>query len=106
MPRYRITADVVFDAEADTRALGGAVTVALCGHWEHEGECRWPHYSQLAQQGDIQQLIVEFTCPADELDEVVGRISQAIALGKQCGPDGLEHSWRQCSELSPAIEIS
>jgi hypothetical protein len=23
------------------------VTVELCGHWEHEGACRWPHNSAI-----------------------------------------------------------
>jgi hypothetical protein len=23
------------------------VTVALCGHWEHDGPCRWPHNSRI-----------------------------------------------------------
>jgi hypothetical protein len=27
----------------DPAAVGAMVTVALCGHWEHEGPCRWPH---------------------------------------------------------------
>ena len=31
----------------DTRAPGGAVTVALCGAWEHDGPCRWPHHSDI-----------------------------------------------------------
>jgi len=34
-------------AETDPRAPGGAVTVALCGSWEHDGACRWPHNSRL-----------------------------------------------------------
>ena len=106
MPRYRITAEVVFDAGADTRAIGGAVTVALCGHWEHEGECRWPHYNHLEHHAETQQLTVEFTCPENDLDEVVGRIRQAVANGVQCGPDGREHHWRQLHELSPAVMIN
>lgn len=31
----------------DPAAVGAAVTVALCGHWEHEGACRWPHNNAL-----------------------------------------------------------
>lgn len=27
----------------DERAVGGAVTVALCGSWEHDPPCRWPN---------------------------------------------------------------
>jgi hypothetical protein len=31
------------DDDADPAAPGAAVTVALCGDWEHTGPCRWPH---------------------------------------------------------------
>ena len=37
---------------ADPRALGGAITVALCGHWEHEPPCRWPHHTDITAAGD------------------------------------------------------
>ena len=30
---------------ADDRAPGAAVTVSLCGHWDHEGDCRWRHHT-------------------------------------------------------------
>jgi hypothetical protein len=30
--------------EGQDRAPGAAVTVKLCGHWEHAGPCRWPHH--------------------------------------------------------------
>ena len=50
---------------ADPRAPGGAITVALCGHWEHEPPCRWPHH-----------WIVE-----------------ALQSGQQAGPDGQVSRW-------------
>jgi len=31
----------------DPAAVGAMVTVALCGHWEHDGPCRWPHHNQI-----------------------------------------------------------
>jgi hypothetical protein len=31
----------------DPAAVGAAVTAALCGHWEHDGPCRWPHNSRI-----------------------------------------------------------
>jgi len=31
----------------DPATVGGAVTTALCGHWEHEGACRWPHNNEI-----------------------------------------------------------
>ena len=36
-------AELLLDEDTDPAAPGAAVTVALCGHWEHEGPCRWPH---------------------------------------------------------------
>ncbi len=35
--------DLVLRAGTDPAAPGGAVTSALCGQWDHEGVCRWPH---------------------------------------------------------------
>jgi hypothetical protein len=36
-------AELLLGDDTDPAAPGAAVTVALCGHWEHEGPCRWPH---------------------------------------------------------------
>lgn len=36
-------AELLLGEDTDPAAPGAAVTVALCGHWEHEGPCRWPH---------------------------------------------------------------
>jgi hypothetical protein len=41
---------------ADPRAPGGAITVALCGHWEHEPPCRWPHHTDITPDGDRHVL--------------------------------------------------
>ena len=37
---------------ADPRAIGGAITVALCGHWDHQPPCRWPHHTDISTAGD------------------------------------------------------
>jgi hypothetical protein len=36
MTRDTHVATVDLDESADPRALGGAITTALCGHWDHE----------------------------------------------------------------------
>lgn len=46
---YVHEADVELLAGVDPRAVGAAVTVALCGHWEHEGPCLWPHNNQISE---------------------------------------------------------
>jgi hypothetical protein len=55
------------------------VTVALCGHWDHEGPCRWPHDNNLegrhfrtlfiaveAEEPEVRRLIREALRGADE----------------------------------------
>lgn len=67
-------AEVVLAADTDPRAIGGAVTVALCGHWDHEGPCRWPHNNEIAGR----RFRTLFVCEADEEPHVRGLIISAL----------------------------
>ena len=62
----------------DTRAPGGAVTVALCGHWDHEGPCRWPHHSAIDADSTPVHLRTVFACSPAEVDEVHAAIDAAV----------------------------
>ena len=65
----------------DERAPGAAVTVALCGHWEHEGACEVPHRTDVAGADEDLVVRVLFACdPADEGD-VRARVDRALAGG-------------------------
>jgi hypothetical protein len=44
-------AEVLLADDTDPHAPGAAVTVALCGYWEHEGPCRWPHDNAITADG-------------------------------------------------------
>ena len=44
-------AELLLADDTDRRAPGAAVTVALCGYWEHEGPCRWPHNNAITAAG-------------------------------------------------------
>jgi len=86
----------------DPAAPGAAVTVALCGHWEHEPPCRTPHHSATAEAGDDLVVRTLFaTHPADE-DEVRTRIADALAAGELSGPDGLTR-WRLRSSAASEL---
>jgi hypothetical protein len=78
---------------ADERAPGGAITVALCGHWDHDGECRWPHHTSVERAGDALIVRTSFDAPAEELDEVRARIGGALSTGTLEGPDGVVSTW-------------
>ncbi len=62
----------------DPAAVGAAVTVALCGHWEHEPPCRWPHNNEFDGNDGFRTLYV---APTGEEAEVHGRIAAALADG-------------------------
>lgn len=83
-------AEVVVAAGGDVRAPGAAVTVALCGGWDHEPPCPLaPHHTGVERAGDEVRLRVLFAAePADE-DEVRRRVEAALARGHLDGPDGI-----------------
>ena len=74
-------ADVEFAPDADSRAPGGAVTVALCGSWQHDGACRWPHHTSVDPSVTPSPLRVVYIVADDELDEVRGLIEAALSHG-------------------------
>jgi hypothetical protein len=39
---FVVEAELALDEGFDPAAVGAAVTTDLCGHWEHDGPCRWP----------------------------------------------------------------
>jgi hypothetical protein len=74
-------ADVAFEPGADSRAPGGAVTIALCGSWEHEGSCRWPHHTSVNESITPSPVRVVYVVDDDELDQVRRTIEAALAKG-------------------------
>jgi hypothetical protein len=72
--------EVVLDLDegTDPVAPGAAVTVALCGHWEHEGGCRWPHNNEIQPEGDVATFRTIFVAPPAEEREVRERIELAL----------------------------
>ncbi len=83
------------------RAFGAAVTQRLCGHWEHEGACRWPHRTDLSEgegegegegagegEGRLVVARVSFVCDADEEAELRAGILEAARAGALDGPEG------------------
>ena len=83
---------------ADHGAPGAAITVALCGHWEHEGSCRWPHHTAVQTQDDTR-ITVRTVFASDPSDEAVVRagIGGALRGGHLDGPTG-SSDWRVLSD--------
>ena len=83
----------VTGVHGDPAALGGAVTVRLCGHWEHNGPCRWPHHTESVEDGDAWVATVRFNAPEDEVESVRAMIRSVLEEGSLVGPDGRRTTW-------------
>ncbi|MER5184138.1 hypothetical protein ABT009_38390 [Streptomyces sp. NPDC002896] len=92
---YIHEAVLVMDPEADVQAPGAAITVALCGHWEHQPPCPLaPHHTRAERDGERVLLRTLFaTEPATE-GVVRDRIDRALSAGRMQGPDALVTRWR------------
>jgi hypothetical protein len=78
--RHALAVDVelALNPGEDSRAPGAEVTVALCGHWEHAGPCRWPHNNRIDTRGDAARLRTVVVVPDAERDEILRLIESAL----------------------------
>ena len=80
---YAHDAVVALDSGGDPRAPGGAITVALCGHWDHEPPCPLaPHHTDATHGGD-DTLRLRVLFAADPLEIAANpffRIKLALLL--------------------------
>ena len=75
-------ATVVVAPDGDPDAVGAAITIALCGHWEHDPPCRWPHVTEVVARTDETVTIrTLFACEPGEAVAVRARISAALETG-------------------------
>jgi len=101
--------DAILDlaADGDVRAPGAAVTVALCGGWEHPPPCPLaPHHTAAhrtggagGSEGELRVRVLFAAEPSAETGVRV-RIEHALAQGELTGPDGVTTRWRLV-EASP-----
>ena len=78
---------------SDPAAPGGAVTVALCGTWDHPGPCRWPHQTSAAWEERRGHVRVVFVAEEEEETRIRALIDRALAGGECVGPDGKANHW-------------
>jgi hypothetical protein len=88
--------DALLDMErgADVAAPGGAITLALCGAFEHPPPCPLaPHHTRATPRADGVAVRVLFAVEPGGEAEVRQRIDRALAAGFCDGPDGTRTRW-------------
>ncbi len=86
---------LVMDAGADLRVPGGAITVALCGHWEHDPPCPLAaHHTGTERLDDQVRVRTLFATEPDNETAVRRHIADALSVGRFQGPDGSLTRWR------------
>jgi hypothetical protein len=87
---------LVMDPGGDERAPGAAVTLALCGSWEHPPPCPLaPHHTRAERDADgVLRVRVLFAAePADEA-RVRELVEGALRHGAVATPGGGRATWR------------
>ena len=75
---YVHEADLILHEGIDPATVGAVVTTALCGSWNHEGPCRWPHNNDVDVGAAPARFRTVFVAePADEA-EIRTRIDTAL----------------------------
>jgi len=100
-------AKVVMATDGDSRAPGAAITVALCGHWDHEPPCPLsPHNTQADRIGSTVHLRTVFAAEPRSEDAIRQRIDDALTGGKLQGPAGVTTHWELRASQPSAVSTA
>jgi hypothetical protein len=95
---------LAMDPLADEQAPGAAITVALCGHWDHDAPCPLtPHHSRADRVNREVRLRTLFAVEPELEGTVRHGIDQALASGQLAGPDGQTTRWQLRSSQRSAV---
>ncbi|MCU1515875.1 MAG: Uncharacterized protein JWQ75_596 [Pseudarthrobacter sp.] len=101
--QYVHEATLLMAAGSDADAPGAAITLELCGSWEHEPPCPLaPHHTVPTRDGSEVKLRIVFAAEPDKEDEVRRRIEKALASGSLTGPGGVKTNWT-LQETGPGV---
>jgi hypothetical protein len=90
---------LAMESEQDLRAPGGAITLALCGSWEHPPPCPLaPHHTAAERDADAVRIRVLFAAEPGDEAEVRRRIADALGSGLVVTPRGDTARWQVISE--------
>jgi hypothetical protein len=80
---FVVDAALALNRGCDPGLPGAAVRAELCGHWEHEGPCRWPHNSALDSACDPAPFRTIFVADPAEAPSIRSRIERALRTSNE-----------------------
>jgi hypothetical protein len=91
---------------ASPNALGGAITKALCGAWDHSPPCPLaPHYVTNVAEGEAVAVRVVFATEPSNERRVRDLIGEALAGGQLTVPDGGIAYWELRSASPGSLRV-
>ncbi len=78
---YVLEARLALGSDLDPAAVGAAVTVELCGAYDHDGDCPWPHNNAIDAAHAPARFRTLFVASEDEAAEVRERVEAALRAG-------------------------
>jgi hypothetical protein len=78
---FVLEAGLLLDPDIDPASVGAAVTTELCGHWEHEGPCHWPHNSAIDTVPEPALFRTVFVADPGDEPTVRKRIERSLQYG-------------------------
>jgi hypothetical protein len=90
---YVHQATLAMSTESDVDAPGAAVTLELCGSWDHRPPCPLPHHAHAERTGTSVTLRVLFAAEPENEEDVRRRIDEALSRGSVTRPDGSSTQW-------------
>jgi hypothetical protein len=85
---------LVLDDGGDERAPGGAITVALCGSWQHDPPCPLaPHHTRTHRAGREVTLRMLFAAEPADVSRVRDLVDGVLSRGWGDSPDGSRTIW-------------
>jgi hypothetical protein len=97
---------LVMSSEADLDAPGAAVTLALCGSWDHRPPCPLAHHTHSERSGTIVRVRVVFVTQPENEGDVRRRIDAALGTGSVTGPAGTSTHWEVRGSTAAELTVS
>ena len=100
---YVHQATLVMSSEADLDAPGAAITLELCGSWDHTPPCPFPHHVNAERAGETVKLRVLFAAGPESEEDVRRRIDNALSAGRVTDSAGTSIRWEFVGSTSAEL---